>query len=509
MPADPARALRRLAIAACAVAGLASTAAAERVQTTDTTKVYREIGEQSPVITKVAEGTTLTVLKRDGRWLKVRVNGRTGWITRSTVSSLDGDGDVPRNTRRRPFVDGRSQRRGWGSSAPDDRVGADAVDVGDGDGDDGGDDDPEARKPEPRKPEARKPAKPTKPDRKPPPRRAADDDDDNDGGDDDGEERDDGADADLVVVTAAKVSLYPRASRKAKATRTLRRGARLIVLERGDTWTRVEYDDDAGYVATESVEDYIDDDGGEVGPRPARAIVSKARVGFASLGGRFTSDGPANATTPPARYEVNPTALSLNLGVEVRYAYKRDYFVGGGVEYLGCWSTPGIHFADEDIAFKTHDIDLRALGGYDLHDRRGTVVWGRLGYHIGITSIGNLMNAAQLPSETFRGPSLGVGVTMPRVTPKLGGQASLDLVYPGTRSQTQNNEDGDLEGAMGATAALAGAYAWRGAWNLEAGYRFGYRKTAWSGPSNRITGATEATRTDLSHVLTVGLGRDF
>ena len=106
---------------------------AERVRTTDTVKVYRDSGEQSGVITKVAEGTTLTVLKTDGRWLKVRVNGRTGWITRSNVASLDGD-DLPRNTRRRPFVDGRSTRRGWGDGAPDDRTGVDAVDTG-GDGD--------------------------------------------------------------------------------------------------------------------------------------------------------------------------------------------------------------------------------------------------------------------------------------------------------------------------------------------------------------------------------------
>jgi uncharacterized protein YgiM (DUF1202 family) len=510
MRVDPARAVRRLVLALAGVAALAGGAAAERVQTTDTTKVYREIGEQSAVVTKVAEGTTLTVLKRDGRWLKVRVNGRTGWITRSTVTSLDGDDDVPRNTRRRPFVDGRSQRRGWGSSAPDDRVGADAVDVGDDDegdddaGDGGGDDDePEVR---PRKPT--KPAKPAKP------RRTADDEGDDEGDDDEGDDDEGGDDdevepeaPDMVVVIASKVSLYPRASRKAKATRTLRRGAKLTVLERGDTWTRVEFGDDAGYVSTEAVEDFVVEDRGAA--RRPRVIATKARVGFASLGGRFNSNGPETATNPPANYAVDPTALSVNLGVEVVYAYQRDYYLGGGVEYLGCWSTPGIRFADEDIGFKTHDVDLRVVGGYDLHDRRGTVVWGRLGYHVGITSIANLMNAASIPSETFRGPSLGVGVTMPQVTPKIGARASLDLIYPGTRSQTENNEDGDLEGAMGATLALAGAYAWRGAWNLEAGYRFGYRKTSWSGESNRITGVTEATRTDLNHVLTLGLGREF
>lgn len=454
---------------------------AERVRTTDTVKVYRDTGEQSGVITKVAEGTTLTVLKTDGRWLKVRVNGRTGWITRSNVASLDGDDDLPRNTRRRPFVDGRSTRRGWGDGAPDDRTGVDAVDTG---GDDGGDDDRAGGR---------------------------GDDDDDDGGDDDRGD-DDGGDDDraeaapaveMVVVTAGKTKLYPRASRKAKASRTLKRGARLTVLERDDEWVRVEYGDDAGFVRADAV-----GDADARPPRAPRAIFTKARLGFASLGGTFTSDGPA--TNALARYQLGSTAVSLNLGAEVAYAYGKDYYLGGGLEYLGCVATPGIRYAGQDIGFKTHDIDLRAIGGYDLHDRRGTVVWARLGYHVGITSMSDLMNMANLPSETLRGPAIGAAVTMPKLTPTVGVAASVDLLYPGTRTQTQGNEDGQLDGAMALTLGVTGAYAWKRAWNLEAGYRFGYAKTAWTGPSFRGTGATAASeRVDKNHVLTVGLGRTF
>ncbi len=460
---------------------------AERVRTTDTVKVYRDSGEQSGVITKVAEGTTLTVLKTDGRWLKVRVNGRTGWITRSNVASLDGD-DVPRNTRRRPFVDGRSTRRGWGDGAPDDRTGVDAVDTG-GDGD-GGDDDGDDRG-----------------------ERGNDDGDDGDDGDgDDGDGGGDGGDDDraeaapaveMVVVTAGKTKLYPRASRKAKASRTLKRGARLTVLERDEEWVRVEYGDDAGFVRADAVGEA---DAGP--PRARRAIVTKARLGFASLGGTFTSDGPASNAL--ARYQLGSTAVSLNLGAEVAYAYGKDYYLGGGLEYLGCVATPGIRYAGQDIGFKTHDLDLRAIGGYDLHDRRGTVIWARLGYHVGITSMSDLMNMANLPSETLRGPAIGAAMTMPRLTPTIGVAASVDLLYPGTRTQTQGNEDGQLDGAMALTLGVTGAYAWKRDWNLEGGYRFGYAKTAWTGPSFRGTGATAASeRVDKNHVLTVGLGRVF
>jgi uncharacterized protein YgiM (DUF1202 family) len=465
---------------------------AERVRTTGPTKVFKGTGERSGVITKIASGKTLSVLNTQGRWLKVRVNGRTGWVTRSSVVSL-AETDVPRNTRRRPFVDGRSTRRGWADGAPDDRVGADAVDPGgdDGEADGGGDGDG-----------------------------GGDDGDgggDGDGGDDgDGSDDDDGDDGGaeeaapemaFVVVTADKAKLYPRASRKAKASRTLRRGARLTVLEDQGDWIRVEFGDDAGYVSADLV-------GVEGSVRKKREITAIARLGFASIGGTFTSNGPAmQPTGPPSNYSVSSTALSVDVGVELVYAYKKDYFLGGGIEYLGCVATPGIRYADamnaEDIGFKTHDIDLRVLGGYDFHDKRGMTAWGRLGYHVGLVSFSNLMNLAQLPSETFKGPSIGVGLKVPKVTDKIGASGSLDLVYPGSRSQTQNNEDGAEQGAMAATLQLIGDYAWKDAWALQAAYRLGYAKTAWSGASNRVTNVTAAERRDLSHVLTLGLGRSF
>jgi hypothetical protein len=126
---------------------IASPAHAEKVKTTQPTKVYSHPGEHGTVVLKVSSGQNMTVLSKEGRWLKVRVHGHTGYVPRSKVD-LPDDSEIVRNTRRRPFVDGRSTKRGFdGGQGPEDRVGADATgDVassqgGDDDSDSSGDDD--------------------------------------------------------------------------------------------------------------------------------------------------------------------------------------------------------------------------------------------------------------------------------------------------------------------------------------------------------------------------------
>ena len=115
---------------------------AEKVRTNQSAKVYNRPGEQGKVLVKLKEGQAMTVLAKEGRWLKVRVSGRTGYIPRSKVDMPDDD-EIARNTRRRPFVDGRGTKRGFGGDdrAPEDRVGADATGEtapsGSGDEDDG------------------------------------------------------------------------------------------------------------------------------------------------------------------------------------------------------------------------------------------------------------------------------------------------------------------------------------------------------------------------------------
>src|ERR1043165_7302459 len=109
-------------------------AQAEKVKTNQSTKLYSRAGEQSPVVLKLKSGQSMTVLAKDGRWIKVRVSGRTGWIPRSKVDMPNDDEEIARNTRRRPFVDGRGTKRGFGGEGgPEDRIGAAATGAGDDD----------------------------------------------------------------------------------------------------------------------------------------------------------------------------------------------------------------------------------------------------------------------------------------------------------------------------------------------------------------------------------------
>jgi SH3-like domain-containing protein len=160
-----------------ALALASGSAHAEKVKANQETRVLNHPGEQGKLVVKVKEGQSMTLLSSEGRWLKVRVQGRTGWVPRSKVEMADPD-EIARNTRRRPFVDGRSTHRGFGSQeAPDDRIGADAVGGNDDDtakkpskGEDNtadDDDKPAAKKPDKKPPAGKKPAK-------------ADDDDDDD-----------------------------------------------------------------------------------------------------------------------------------------------------------------------------------------------------------------------------------------------------------------------------------------------------------------------------------------
>jgi hypothetical protein len=138
-----------VAIASCAF-GFGSIASAEKVKTNQEAKLLNHPGEQGAVLLHLKEGQTMTLLSEEGRWLKVRVQGRTGFVPRSKVDMPD-NAEIARNTRRRPFVDGRSTHRGFDSGAgPDDRVGADAT--GDIATKDTGDDDDSSKKPVVKKP---------------------------------------------------------------------------------------------------------------------------------------------------------------------------------------------------------------------------------------------------------------------------------------------------------------------------------------------------------------------
>ena len=107
--------MRVLGIVVMIALATTGSALAEKVKANQEARVLNHPGEQGKLVLKVKEGQSMTLLGSEGRWLKVRVQGRTGWVPRSKVEMADPD-EVARNTRRRPFVDGRSVKRGFGSS---------------------------------------------------------------------------------------------------------------------------------------------------------------------------------------------------------------------------------------------------------------------------------------------------------------------------------------------------------------------------------------------------------
>src|SRR5215216_1888319 len=68
---------------------------AEKVRTNQSTKVYSRPGEQATVLLKVESGQNMTLLEQEGRWLKVRVKGRTGYVPRSKVD-MEGEEEEPK-----------------------------------------------------------------------------------------------------------------------------------------------------------------------------------------------------------------------------------------------------------------------------------------------------------------------------------------------------------------------------------------------------------------------------
>jgi SH3-like domain-containing protein len=82
--------MRHLRWTALVFASIASTiASAEPRRTTESVTVRKKPGEKEPAVVTVPANTEVTVLGEEGRWLKVKVNGAVGYITRTTITAPD------------------------------------------------------------------------------------------------------------------------------------------------------------------------------------------------------------------------------------------------------------------------------------------------------------------------------------------------------------------------------------------------------------------------------------
>jgi uncharacterized protein YgiM (DUF1202 family) len=493
-----------------AVVGSPSESRAEKVKTNQSTALLSRPGERGKVFLTVPEGKVMTVLAKDGRWFKVRVMGRTGWVPRSKVEVSD---EIARNTRRRPFVDGRGKGRGFGGEeGPDDRVGADAIGGGvepniEEDEEEGGGKGGGARGGKGGGAKGGKGGK--------------------GGGEDEEEEEGEGEeeDPDTVVIdeeepaearatARVKSKVVALAEPSEDADESFAATPEMVLYPTGNTkgkYTEVENDDgDLGYVLTASLEVEEPEgelEGGDDGSARTRQIDARARIGVTLLSQSSTNGG-----------NVSSSAVTLALGGGYLMPYKAKYLLGGELTYDYARAIPGIKNPDGvgTTGISLHNLRLRALGGYDLKKPSGMALFGRLGFHYQsyqVANVGDLTkNKAKLPSEIIMAPALGFGIAIPQLTKKIGLRASLDAILFSSLSQTKGLEDGASPAARGALLEAGMTYRWRKDLDILVTYDLTYFSMSFGAPvtgSNRPMIGGNASRGDQFHAITFGVGKAF
>jgi hypothetical protein len=485
--------------------------------------VYSRAGEQAPVILKIKAGQIVTVLGKDGRWLKVRVAGRTGWVPRSKVDMPDDEDDVARNTRRRPFVDGRGTKRGFGGeSGPEDRVGADAT----GDTDEpkpsrgkparGSDDESRARKKSTRDDDEEAPT----------PARSKDSNDSKDSQDSqdsndrkarkdrkEDHEGDHKAPARPIAHVSKKTAIYIDPKEDSGKSFTADARTALYLGETKGTWTFVETDEgDAGYIQTSKLD--IEDAGG--GPR-TRSLSARARLGVTLV--KQSVATPGGTVTPPDNYSASSSSITIALGASALVPVSKDYWIGAEATYDFDKAIPGISYMGQTTSFSLHNLNLRALAGYDLHKPSGMIVLGRLGYHYESFQVADYAdltkNTAKLPSQIIKAPTLGAAIAIPRLTSDLGLRVSLDtILFGATLQQTKNLEDGTGPSAKAVFLGGSMTYRWKPNMDLQATYDLEYTSKSFSGmaPATSMrghTGTGTPSGSDFNNTVSVGIAYAF
>lgn len=497
---------------------------AEKAKAKESAKVYNRAGERGKVVVKVKAGQVMRIDRKEGRWYKVRVSGRTGWIPRTKVELL-GEEEFVRNTRRRPFVDGRSTKRGFGgTTGPDDRIGADAVEGGDdddkgsgkggnkgGDDDEGGDDD----------------------DDEPTPTKGGGDDDDDDSGDTEGDEPASSDDEGDEIVddrpkarVKKKVVAYTEADDESEES--FDATPSMVLYPTGNKkggFIEVETEDgDIGFVVASAIEvseaddDDDDDEGGGKGGSKARQIDVRGRLGVTIIQQGQRSTGAAASTDRPDNYDLSTSAATIALGGAYLRPYKKAYVIGGELAIDIAKAVPGIKVDEMNTTGITvYNINARAMFGKDFKRKSGMIAFGRLGFRYYSYQVGNVgdltKNTARLPSEIIKTPTIGGALAFPKLTDKIGLRFSVDAVLIGaSMQQTKGLEDGQETGVKGLMGGIGFTYRWKPAMDINAAYDLNFMKYNFGAPlasSMRGHMGDSTARTDVFHAVTVGVAKAF
>ncbi len=506
-------------------------ASAENARLNADARLRARPGERAPTLTKLNEGQSVRVVGRQGRWVKVSVGGRTGWITRTQIGDAGGDTqvaarDVPARKRDRG---GDTARKGW-SSLDEDATGDEVVAEDETMDVDDEDEAPVAPK------KAKKPAaKPKKVARAKAKRSKA--------------KRAAGFEAGMRVVVRSEATVRERPSGKADEIYTAEKGEEMkviLVAEDGGKWVRVQdgegtkgwiesrslasadagddeaedeaedEDDEESAIASDESDDEEAGEAEDEEPTRVRRRAKKgklwyslgANLAFVSKKQTFDSD----STSVIGQYELANNTPAVVIGALAGKRFGKYEVLGEGW-YMRTVGGSGISvpdgmMAEETLAWTEQAIDVRASFGYHLDKTDSYTIYGRAGLHINNTVVDESM-VAKLPSETLQGYIVGASLEAPKVTPKVGVRVSLDYLISGKLTQTENLTDGDEAVVGGYYLHALATYKYKPNLDALATYNLAYEGVAFSGASTREAAATNGKRRDMQHVIGVGVRYQF
>ena len=494
-----------------------SSALAERVWTVRPVTLREEPNGLAPSVVRVKRNRALRIVDRDGRWLRVRYRGKTGWVAQVNVRRRRGNKSVessPERSRSAVLIDVSG-----GDSGNDMDIDR-RVESGDRDDSDersDGDDRELASHQH----------------------RAASADTSVEDHGTDGEGRDGrlctrsswcgkiSRGGMRLVVDTELVQAFERPGAGEKVVFTVEKNQQLTVMGRNKSgWFLVEAPGGkVGWIHTSAVRDKgkfvrAITPADQLTRKEARSAAKEPRtskkrgrflakvsigIGFAATGSNLRGSAAesgylATAQSLAARVAGGASfrvAGKLYMGIDAGYSVLT---VGSGIRYKTASNEVS------DIGFIGHRTQASAKLGYV--SRHGAFV--RVGYHFETLNLDNADNAAELPREQLQSPLVGIEFWLPELVGSLSAAICGELMLGTSIDQSEGKEDGaEVDSAWALGARLYVSYPVTSYLSLDAVYRYGLTRAKWNGTSNRDLAVTDASRTDQAHLVTVGMGAYF
>jgi uncharacterized protein YgiM (DUF1202 family) len=521
------------------IAGLASSAVApskahadETVRTNMEASLRARPGERAPTLAHLDEGQTVRVLGRQGRWLKVSVKGKVGWITRTQVDDAEPASSARSGGEKKRTVGAKARKKGW-SSMDDEAVGADAVEGEDEESAPAEDEKEEAvqAREEPKAEEMKKEEAKSEPVEKTA-----------------SEDAEKGEKAKKVaakprkkaekiakggeVVALRTTTVHAKPSKKSDEKWDASKGTKMTVVAisaEGD-WVKVkDADGEKGWVASKDLQarggddeddssagdaiaggdsDSMGDEGKGVrrstAPRGPMVVWAAANAGVLAKTQTYRSDGDGLA----ANYAINNTAPAVVGQIGLTRKMGTQLVLGADASIAATIGGSGIQVSGQDGALGWKAVQIEAHGdvGYMLSPKYQ--VSGRVGYHVSAVTV-DYSPEALLPSETLSGVTLGAAFYAPKLTEKLGAHLGAEYLLGASLLQTDNLNDGDSSTASVIFVNAGMNYQLTAGLSANMTYEMAYESFAWTGINERQADASNARRIDIQHIVGFGVAYAF